>query len=115
MPLTKKDLKEIKGVVVEATEPYFTAIKEDFNNVDDRFDKIDGKFDKIDGNFNEVKTKLSSLERRVIALEDMSTEHGKELRSVKKILTQLKNRRKIKTEKVLSLERRIVRLEAKVA
>ncbi|MEK7503587.1 MAG: hypothetical protein AAB577_01250 [Patescibacteria group bacterium] len=108
MSLTKKDLKEIKSVVVEATEPYFTAIKDDFNNMDDRFDKIDESFD-------EIKTKLSSLERRVIALEDMSTEHGKELRNIRKILTQLKNQRKIETEKVLSLERKIIRLEAKAA
>ena len=108
MSLTKKDLKEIKGVVVEATEPYFTAIKGDFNNIDDRFDKIDE-------NFNEVKTKLSSLERRVIALEDISTEHGKELRKIRTTLAQLQKQKKIEMGKIALLGARIARLETKVA
>jgi len=108
MPLTKKDLKQIKDVVVEATEPYFTAIKQDFNNVEDRFDKIDD-------NLTEIKNKLSSLERRIIALEDIATEHGKELRRIKTVLLQLQKQKRVETEKIILLEKRVVRLEAKMA
>lgn len=115
MNLTKKDLKEIKDVVVEATEPYFTAIKEDFNNVDNNFQEISRRFDKVDGELNEVKTKLSSLERRIIALEDMATEHGKELRKIRAILAQLKKQKKVNEEKIVLLEKRITRVEAMVA
>ena len=121
MALTKQDLKQIKDVVVEAAEPYFTAIKGDFNNIDDRFSKIDGRFDKIDGRFDKiesdlgwVKDKLSSLERRVFALEDIATEHGKELRKISRILTQLQKQRKVEIEKVVLLEKRITQLEAGV-
>ena len=126
MPLTKKDLKQIKDVVVEATEPYFTAIKDDFNNVDDRFNKIDEKFrgidenfkgidenfKGIDENFNDIRSKLSSLERRIIAIEDIATEHGKELRKIRVILTQLKKQKKVDQEKVILLEKRVARVEA---
>ena len=37
MSLTKKDLDKIKDVVAEVTEPYFNAIKRDFDNVDEKF------------------------------------------------------------------------------
>src|SRR3990167_1843938 len=89
MALTKQDLKQIKDVVVEATEPYFTAIKADFNNMDDRFDRIDDRFDRIELDLEEVKDRLSRLERRVIALEGIATEHGKELRKIRKALIQM--------------------------
>ena len=108
MALDKKDLKQIKETLTEVVDPYFTAIKEDFNNVDNRFDKIE-----LD--LGEIKNKLSGLERRVIALEDITTEHGKELRKIKRILSQLHNRKKVETEKVALLEKRIIQLEAEVA
>lgn len=129
MALTKKDLKEIKDVVVGATEPYFTAIKEDFNSADERFNGVDKRFNgvdkrfdgmnerfnKIDENFAEVKNKLSSLERRVMALEDIATEHGNELRKIRKILINLQAQKKVEKEKIILLERRIIQLEAKAA
>lgn len=108
MVLTKKDLKEIKDVVVEATEPYFTAIKEDFNNVEDNFREVKSAL-------GDIQSRLRNLERRVITLEDISTEHGKELRKIIIILTQLKKQKRVEIEKVNLLEKRIIQLEAEVA
>ena len=107
MVLDKKDLKQIKEALTEVVDPYFTAIKEDFSNIDDRFDKIEV-------NLSEIKDKLSNLERRVIALEDIATEHGKELRKIRRILAQLLKQKKVETEKVALLEKRIIQLEAGV-
>lgn len=42
MSLTKGDLKQIKRVVVEAVDPYFTAIQKDFEQVYGRFDRVEG-------------------------------------------------------------------------
>ena len=108
MPLTKKDLKQIKDTVVEATEPYFTAIKEDFNNIDDKLGDIGNRL-------HNIENRLRNIERRVTALEDIATEHGKELRSIRKILTQLQKQKKVEKEKVFLLEKRVAQLEAKVA
>ena len=51
MPLTRKDLQEIKGVVVEGVgevvEPYFNAVQKDFTNVYARFDRIEGKLEDL--------------------------------------------------------------------
>ncbi|GEM_PF-3473673 len=41
MPLDQNDLRQIKDVVVEAVDPYFTAIQKDFEQVYGRFDKIE--------------------------------------------------------------------------
>jgi hypothetical protein len=41
MPLDQNDLKSIKEVVVEAADPYFTAIQKDFKQVDARLDRIE--------------------------------------------------------------------------
>lgn len=41
MSLDKNDLRQIKETVVEAVDPYFVAIQQDFNNVDDRLDRIE--------------------------------------------------------------------------
>lgn len=41
MPLDKTDLRKIKEVVVEAVDPYFTAIQKDFDHVHGRLDRIE--------------------------------------------------------------------------
>lgn len=108
MVLTKKDLKEIKDVVVEATEPYFTAIKGDFNNMEDNFQEVKSTL-------GDIQNRLRNLERRMVALEDIATEHGKELKKIRVILSQLKKQKKVDQEKVILLEKRIARVEAMVA
>ncbi|MBI1971333.1 MAG: hypothetical protein HYS52_00575 [Candidatus Wildermuthbacteria bacterium] len=57
MPLTKEDLRQIKKVVVEAVDPYFTAIQKDFGHVYDRFDRIE-------------KLMLADHKRRIEKLEE---------------------------------------------
>lgn len=108
MVLTKTDLKQIRETVIGAVDPYFTAIKADFNNVDDNFREVKDLLD-------DIQNRLRNLERRVLALEDISTEHGKELRKIRKILIQLQRQKKVDVEKLNLLEKRIVQLEAAVA
>lgn len=76
MPLTKTDLKQIKGTVIEAVDPYFVAIQKDFQAVYQRFDKIDERFDTIE------KLILADHKRRIEKLEDGLREL-KELLAVK--------------------------------
>lgn len=78
MPLTKQDLKQIKGVVeevvVSATHPHFRAIQKDFQQVYKRFDRIDGRLDRIE------KLILANHKRRIEKLEE-------EVKELKALLT----------------------------
>lgn len=76
MALTKEDLQDIKGVVVEAVEetvePYFNAIQKDFQNVYVRLDKIDGRLDNIEKFLLEDhRRRIEKLEGKVEKLEDL--------------------------------------------
>ena len=84
MALTKEDLQDIKGVVVEvveekvggiiekkipaiverAIEPYFQAIQKDFTNVYERFDRIEVLI------HNDYKQRIEKLENQVKELRD---------------------------------------------
>lgn len=71
-PLTKKDLKDIKGTVTEAVDPYFTAIKKDFNHIDDRFDKVDKQLSNIDLILStKYQRRIEVLEKKVTRLEEL--------------------------------------------
>jgi len=63
MPLDKNDLKQIKEVVVEAVDPYFTAIQKDFEQVYGRFDKVEDWLERIE------KLVLADHTRRIEKLE----------------------------------------------
>lgn len=76
MPLTKKELKQIKETVVDAVDPYFTAIQKDFNNVYGRFDKVDERLEKIE------KLILADHKRRIEKLE-IEVKELKELLAVR--------------------------------
>lgn len=76
MPLTKKELKQIKETVVDAVDPYFTAIQKDFNNVYGRFDKVDERLEKIE------KMILADHKRRIEKLE-IEVKELKELLAVR--------------------------------
>ena len=76
MPLTKKDLQDIKGVVGEAVEetvePYFNAIQKDFNSVYQRLDKMDGRLESIEKFLLEDhRRRIGKLEQKVEKLEDL--------------------------------------------
>jgi len=73
--------------------------------------------------------KLHSLERRIIAIEDILAEHAKRLRgieqglgrvgekvkSIKKEIKVIKAQKKIDNKRILNLEKRIEKLELKYA
>lgn len=63
MPIAKKELKQIKDTVVEAVDPYFTAVQKDFSNVYERFDMVDERLEKIE------KLILADHKRRIEKLE----------------------------------------------
>lgn len=65
MFLTKDDLRQIKKVVVEAVDPYFTAIQKDFSQVYGRFDRIE-KLMLVDH-----KRRIEKLELEVKELRDL--------------------------------------------
>ncbi|MBZ1348577.1 MAG: hypothetical protein KYQ20_02365 [Candidatus Nealsonbacteria bacterium] len=62
----------------------------------------------------DIKYKLSSLERRIMFLEDKATEHSKELRNIKEMFQKAQQERKVDRQKIVWLEKRVERLEAKV-
>ncbi|MBI2644532.1 MAG: hypothetical protein HYW95_03455 [Candidatus Wildermuthbacteria bacterium] len=65
MPLTKQDLKQIKKVVIEAVDPYFTAIQQDFGQVYGRFDRIEKLM------LADHKRRIEKLELEVRELKDL--------------------------------------------
>lgn len=76
MPLDKNDLKQIKEVVVEAVDPYFTAIQKDFQQVYGHFDKIEDWLERIE------KLILVDHKRRIEKLEE-GVKELKELLAIK--------------------------------
>jgi len=72
MPITKKDLKDIKGVVTEAVDPYFGAIKKDFNHIDNRFDKVDKRLGNIELLLSvKYQRRIEILEKKVKRVEEL--------------------------------------------
>jgi len=84
--------------------------------------------EKIKEEINEIKNKLFSLEKRVMFIEDKITEHSKilrehseilrkhseELREIKILVQKFQEEKETDREKVVWLEKRVDRLEAKV-
>ncbi len=96
----KEWASSITGTILEAVNFGFANVKKDIE---------------------EIKSQLWKLDRRVFAIEEILTEHGKELRhhntefnEIKKLLLQLQKQDKADEKKVLLLEQRVGRLEAKV-
>ena len=126
--MNKQDLKEIKKIVEDATEPHFAAIQNEFRRIDGRFEQIDKQFDRIDERFDKLEgrvdflaEKIYSFERRIIAIEDMLTEQGKllrkhtqELSAIRKDIGEIKRNQKGDHKKIIVLEHRVVRIEQKV-
>lgn len=72
MPLDKKDLKQIKEVVVEAVDPYFTAIQKDFEQVYGRFDKLEDWLERIEKLIlADHKKRIEKLEMEVKELREL--------------------------------------------
>ena len=63
--LDKKDLEQIKDTVLEAVDPYFTAIQKDFIRMDERFDKIEKLI------LADHKRRIEKLETEVKELKEL--------------------------------------------
>lgn len=90
------------------------SIQKEFNKIDRRFDAVDKGFDKLEGRLNKLEGRLDRLERRIIAIEDILTEHGKELKIIKADLKELRKQREVNREQLLDLEKRVKKLELKL-
>ena len=80
MPLTKKDLTQIKSVVheevAEATEGLarivnkgFEHVEEQFTRVDKRFEGVDKRFEQADKRFTGIDQKLTHIDARLDTIE----------------------------------------------
>lgn len=65
MSLSKDDLRKIKKVVIEAVDPYFSAIQKDFSQVYGRFDRIEKLM------LADHKRRIEKLEIEVKELRDL--------------------------------------------
>ena len=70
---------------------------------------------------NNLANKVDSLERRIIAIEDILTDHRKilrlheqELRAIKEILQEMQHGKKRENARLAALEKRTLRLEEKI-
>ena len=74
--LDKKDLEQIKEVVVEAVDPYFTAIQAEFNKIAENFNIVNERLERIE------KLMLIDHKRRIEKLET-EVKELKELLAIK--------------------------------
>lgn len=114
--MNKKDLKQIKDIFIDAFEPFANAIQKDFV-------EASKERKEIGENINDIKSQLWKLERRVFAIEEILTEHGKELRghtkelqAIKETLISLqqKSKDKIDVKRFVMLEKRVAVLETQI-
>ena len=70
--LDKKDLEQIKDTVIEAVDPYFTAIQKDFHQVYERFDNVNGHLERIERLIlADHKRRIEKLETEVKELKEL--------------------------------------------
>ena len=62
MPLTKKDLTQIKGVVHDEVENLARITAKGFEQVDKRFEQVDKRFEHIDGHLQHIDARLDTIE-----------------------------------------------------
>jgi hypothetical protein len=58
MSLTKQDLKDIHGIVIEAFETLSTPR---FDEIDQRFDEVDKRFDRLEGRVGSLEVGVGGL------------------------------------------------------
>ena len=85
-----------------------------FEQVDARFVSIDKRFISIEKRLDRMEIKLDSLERRIFAIENILTEHGRDIREIKSEIKKIRELGNVSHEKILELEQRVKILEAKI-
>ena len=114
-------------------------IGKEFNRTSRLFDKLEGRFDKLEGRFDKLEKKvdkgfaenknehqrisfrLRNLERRVICVEDILTDHdkilrihGRDLAEIKEGIRAIKKQGTGRSQRISRLEERVAYLEAKI-
>lgn len=89
----------------------FDGMTENFNM---RFKSVEGRLDKVEGRLDKIAMKLDSLERRIFAIENILTEHGKDIGEIKSEIKKIRKSGSTDHEKILELEQRVKVLENKV-
>ncbi len=69
MPLNKKDIKEIKGVVIEVIEPFARSTQIEFRKIDKRFDNVEHRLDGVEHRLDGVEHRLDGVENRLSEVE----------------------------------------------
>lgn len=73
MPLTKKDLSQIKEVVRaetdKAVEGLAVIVNKGFQAVDKRFEQVDKRFEQVDKRFEQIDTQLHRIDMRLDTVE----------------------------------------------
>lgn len=73
MPLTKKDLTQIKSVVhgevEEAGENLARIVNKGFEHVEERFEQVDARFEQVDKRFTGIDQKLVHIDVRLDTIE----------------------------------------------
>lgn len=113
---TKKDFDNtLYDALEEHSKAIIEAVDFGFQKANERFDSVESRLSNVENRLSSLENRLSSLERRMFAVEEILTEHGKELRKIKKILAQLQQQKKVDHEKLILLEKRTARLETAAA
>ena len=92
----------------------FAEINERFEGVDKKFEGVDKRFEGIEARLDRIEIKLDSLERRIFAIENILTEHGKDIRELKNEVKKIRELGDVGHEKILELEQRVKVLEDKI-
>ena len=92
------------------------------NKINRGFADVNARFTQIDERFDRIEIKLENLERRIFAIENILTEHGRDIRKMQEDIREVKVELKAlakaengNSDKIFELERRVKVLEVKVA
>lgn len=115
-----KKTKQIKHRKVTIDE-LALMIGKGFRGVDTRFDKIENEIILMKERLDRIEMKLDSLERRILAIEDILTKHGRNIEEMKNDIKEIKGELKAlkkadngNSDKIFGLEQRIKVLETKL-
>lgn len=76
MPLTKKDISQIKDIVHDEVESFARIVAKGFHGVDKQFEQVDTRFDLIDKRMEEMNAEIRHINVRLDTIEhDISAIH----------------------------------------
>lgn len=102
--------EENQKKIVEVMQHEFGKINERFEKVDQRFEKVDQKFEKVDQRFNKIDQRFDKIENKITSLNEQVA-----LLHEGQTAIRMELRQKPSLDMIEDLERRVTRLENKVA